>query len=67
MAQWRSAASALERVKMEELQGMTEADAAEIVNHVLPEPEYANHGTPSDPLTGLVEQQKIFQRARSKM
>jgi hypothetical protein len=61
MAQWRSAAVALEKVKAEELRTLTEAQALRDSDDLLslgPFPLLADRETSS----GLVEQQRWFQQ-----
>jgi hypothetical protein len=64
MAQWRLAAVELERVKVEELRAMTEEKAAWIANEVLPETDDFESAVRLRPVTGLVEQQRLFTSGR---
>lgn len=64
MQQWKAAAVAVAEQKRTELQALTEADAAWIVLHVLPEPDYAAFATPEHAYSGLVEQQRYFAKLR---
>ena len=61
MAQWKSAAVALEKVREEELRSLSEAEAVGAAQALmeLPGPERV-----SDRESGLVAQQQLFAKAR---
>lgn len=58
---WRKAGPELEEVRREELRGLTDVDARRLFNAVL---EFANALRHHRPTSGLVEQQRLFQKAR---
>jgi hypothetical protein len=60
MAQWRLAAASLEQIKLEELRALSEAEAARIVNEILPEVDYSRRSGMTEMPTGLIEQQRLF-------
>ncbi len=61
MLQWRNAAAALEAVRRDELRGLTDEDALSAADALQSLVALA----PDDErLTGLVEQQRLFARAR---
>ena len=64
MDQWRSAAIALEEVKREDLQAMTEEQACAMSNMLLSMGPFPESGRVLSNTSGLVEQQRIFMRAR---
>ncbi len=64
MAQWRSAEVALRQVKREELRAMTDEDAVAAFNALDMPPELAYRSPERANSNGLVEQQRIFQKAR---
>jgi uncharacterized protein YcbX len=65
MAQWRSAAVALRQVKREELRAMTDEDAVAAFNAVdLPPRDFPRAADRMNG-SGLVEQQRLFQKARA--
>jgi hypothetical protein len=57
MRQWRNAAVALEEVKRNELQALTESDSARIFVGLCRNVKFPERAT-----SGLVEQQRIFAR-----
>jgi hypothetical protein len=57
MQQWRNAAVALEEVKRQELQALTESDSARIFIGLCRGVEFPKRVT-----SGLVDQQRIFSR-----
>jgi len=65
MKQWRAAAVALRNVKREELRAMTDEDAVAAFNALdLPPHDFPRSADRMDG-SGLVEQQRIFQKARA--
>ncbi len=64
MSQWRNAAIELEKVKREELQALTDERAFEISNMLLRMGPFPGCGRACSQDSGLVEQQRIFGRAR---
>jgi hypothetical protein len=58
---WQKAGPELERVRREELRALTDADGRELFRCVL---ELASLHIQNRPTSGLVEQQRIFQKAR---
>ena len=65
MAQWRSAEVALYEQKFLELQAMTDEEAARIANFIMwwtPELDYWLPIWKSDVNSGLIEQQRLFQK-----
>jgi hypothetical protein len=58
---WQKAGPELERVRREELRALTEAEGRELFCSVL---ELASLHRQIRPSSGLVEQQRIFQKAR---
>jgi hypothetical protein len=65
MKQWRAAAVALREVKREELRAMTDEDAVAAFNALdLPPHDFPRAADRMDG-SGLVEQQRIFQKARA--
>jgi hypothetical protein len=65
MKQWRNAAIALRQVKREELRAMTDEDAVRAFNSLdLPPHDFPRAPDRMDG-SGLVEQQRIFQKARA--
>lgn len=65
MAQWRAAAIALKKIKREELRAMTDAQAVEAFNALDMPPGLFPRSADRLDGRGLVEQQRIFQKARS--
>ena len=64
MKQWRAAAVALRKVKREELRAMTDEDAVAAFNALdLPPHDFARAADRMNS-SGLLEQQRIFQKAR---
>lgn len=59
--QWQQAGPALEKVRREELRGLSDSDCCNQI-HALP--ELGSHLATNRPTSGLVEQQRIFQKAR---
>jgi hypothetical protein len=64
MDAWRLAAVALEEVKREELQAMTEEEACAASDMLLSMGPFPESGRARSETSGLVEQQRIFMRAR---
>jgi hypothetical protein len=64
MQQWREAEKYLRHVKREELRAMTDADAVAAFNAVDMPPELVWRSPERIHGSGLVEQQRIFQKAR---
>jgi len=65
MKQWRAAAIALHHVKREELRAMRDEDAVAAFNALdLPPHDFPRAADRMDG-SGLVEQQRIFQKARA--
>ena len=62
LAQWRRAAARLEQLRREELENLTESQAASIFAQLDPPRPYELR-----PSSGLVEQQRWFQLFREKM
>ena len=64
MSQWRSAAIELEKVRVQELRGLSEQGSADLFNRcAIPEGDYWI--TPERAQSsGLVEQQRLFMRSR---
>ena len=58
---WQKAGPELERIRREELRALSEADGRELFCSVL---ELADLDLQNRPMSGLVEQQRIFQKAR---
>ena len=66
VAQWKKAAVALDIVKREELQKLTEEEAIEASNMLLGMVTFPRPPGPGDKTSGLVEQQRWFAKARAK-
>ena len=64
MAQWRQAAAALQRVQDDELRALSDDDAARAVAAVLSLPRSTARDAAQT--SGLVEQQRLFARARHR-
>ncbi len=65
MQQWRNAAIALRNVKRRELRAMTDEDAVAAFNALDMPPELVWRSPERIDSSGLVEQQRIFQKARA--
>lgn len=64
MSQWRSAAVELEKMRAQELRGLSEQDSADLFNRcAIPECDYWISPERAQS-SGLVEQQKFFMRSR---
>ena len=64
MSQWRSAAIELEKMRAQELRGLSEQDSADLFNRcAVPESDYWISPDRAQS-SGLVEQQKFFMRSR---
>lgn len=61
VAQWRSAASAMAEIRQENLRQLTDEDAVEAAEELL---DLVRFLPPRQDTSGLVEQQRIFARAR---
>lgn len=64
MAQWRLAEEGLREVKRQELQAMTEEEVLETCDMLLADADQFYIAPRFRSSSGLVEQQRIFQRAR---
>ena len=64
MKQWRAAAVALRKVKREELRAMTDAQAIAGFNSLDTPPEFGYRSPERANSEGLIEQQRIFRKAR---
>ena len=64
MEQWRSAAITLRQVKREELRAMTDEDAVRAFNALDCPPELGYRNPERANSEGLIEQQRIFGKAR---
>ena len=64
MDQWRAAAIALRQVKREELRAMTDEDAVRAFNALDVPPELGYRSPERTNSEGLIEQQRIFGKAR---
>ena len=64
MKQWRAAAVALRQVKREELRAMTDAQAIAAFNSLDTPPEFGYRNPERLNSEGLIEQQRIFRKAR---
>ena len=62
--QWRITGPMLEAIKREDLQAMTEAEACAISESLLSAIPFPRPPGPRDHYSGLIEQQRIFARAR---
>ncbi len=62
--QWKKAAVALNAVKREELQNLTEEQACKISNMLLSMVTFPRPPGPRDETSGLVEQQRWFVKAK---
>jgi hypothetical protein len=60
-AQWRSAASAMAEIRRENLRQLTDEDAVEAAEELL---DLVRFLPPRQGTSGMVEQQRIFARAR---
>jgi hypothetical protein len=58
---WRKAGPELEKVRREELRALTDAEARELFRSLL---ELASLHRQNRPTSGLVQQQRLFQKAR---
>jgi len=58
---WRKAGPELEKVRREELRALKDADSLRLFNSLL---EFGSLHHQNRPTSGLVEQQRIFQKAR---
>jgi uncharacterized protein YcbX len=65
MNQWRAAAVALRQMKREELRAMTDEDAVAAFNALDMPPELVWRCPERIDSSGLVEQQRIFQKIRA--
>ena len=65
MNQWRAAAIALRQVRREELRAMTDEDAVAAFNALNVPPELVWRSPKRESSSGLVEQQRIFQKTRA--
>jgi hypothetical protein len=64
MKQWRAAAIALRQVKREELRAMRDEDAVAAFNALDVPPELGYRSPERSNSEGLIEQQRIFGKAR---
>lgn len=64
MNQWREAAAALRQVKREELRAMTDEDAVAAFNALDMPPDLVWRSPERENSEGLIEQQRIFSKAR---
>jgi hypothetical protein len=58
---WRKAGPELERVRRDELRALTDTDGRDLFRSLL---DFANLHHQDRPTSGLVEQQRVFQKAR---
>jgi hypothetical protein len=66
VAQWKRAAVALNAVKREELQNLTEEEARKASSMLLGMVSFPRPPGPREETSGLVEQQRWFAKARQK-
>lgn len=66
MAQWRSAAVELAKVKRAELEAMTDDDVRKAVAWILEDTPNQYKNPKSEGYSGLIEQQRLFQKLRTK-